>query len=62
MQEMADLTGQRILLVEDNFFIASDTADLLTHAGAEVIGPSANVEDARARCSRRADRRWRCST
>lgn len=48
MREMADLSGQRILLVEDNFFIASDTADLLTHAGAEVIGPSANVEDARA--------------
>jgi DNA-binding response OmpR family regulator len=48
MQEMAELGGQRVLLVEDNFLIASDTADLLTRAGAEVIGPSASAEEARA--------------
>lgn len=48
MLETGGLSGQRILLVEDDFFIASDTADLLARAGAEVIGPSGCVEDARA--------------
>lgn len=48
MEGIAGLDGQRVLLVEDNFFIASDTADLLMNAGAEVIGPSANAEEARA--------------
>ena len=48
MQDMAELSGQRIFLVEDDFFIASDTAEILARAGAEVIGPSGCAEDARA--------------
>ena len=38
MQE-ARLRGQRILIVEDHYLIAVDTARLVRNAGAEVFGP-----------------------
>ena len=43
-----DLTGRRILVVEDDYYLATDTARALRGAGAEVMGPYATEEDARA--------------
>ena len=37
------LTGRRILVVEDDFYIAEDMACQLEAGGAKVIGPVANV-------------------
>ncbi|WP_180896972.1 hypothetical protein [Caulobacter flavus] len=34
-----DLCGKRILVVEDDFYLASDTGRILREAGAQVIGP-----------------------
>lgn len=52
MQELAELADQNILLVEDDFFIASNTADALERAGARIIGPSASADEARALLAR----------
>ncbi|UMY19760.1 response regulator [Methylobacterium organophilum] len=41
------LRGQRILVVEDEYFIATDTARTLREAGAAVIGPVPSEEAAR---------------
>lgn len=48
---MADdrLQGFRILVVEDEYLLADDISDILTEAGAHVIGPCATVADAVAR-------------
>lgn len=43
-----DLTGRRILVVEDDYYLATDTARALRGAGAEVLGPYATEEDAQA--------------
>lgn len=40
------LAGRRILIVEDDFFIAMDMADLLRSHGAEVLGPLGRVDQA----------------
>ncbi|MEG3166341.1 response regulator [Sphingomonas sp. PB2P19] len=40
------LTGQSVLLVEDDYLIADDMACLLEAGGAEVIGPVASVDTA----------------
>jgi FOG: CheY-like receiver len=37
------LTGRRILLVEDEYFIAEDMLRRLEEAGAQVVGPCATV-------------------
>jgi DNA-binding response OmpR family regulator len=42
----APLHAQRILVVEDEYFIAADMRDLLIRAGAEVVGPVGNVSAA----------------
>jgi len=34
-----DLSGKRVLVVEDSYFIAIEIADALSGAGAEVLGP-----------------------
>lgn len=44
----SDLTGRRVLVVEDDFYLATDTARALRGAGTEVIGPCATEADARA--------------
>lgn len=41
-----DLTGTRVLLVEDEYYIADDLRRILTAVGAEVIGPCPTVEKA----------------
>lgn len=46
MQHVLD--GRRVLVVEDDYFIATDMAAMLTRAGAMVIGPAGNVDDALA--------------
>jgi DNA-binding response OmpR family regulator len=43
---MAVLAGKRILVVEDDYLIASDLRRQLVAASAEVIGPVADVEGA----------------
>ena len=41
------LSGLRIFVAEDEYLIATEVLDVLTQAGAEVLGPVASVEDAR---------------
>ena len=41
-----DLSGKTILVVEDDYYVASDTAAALRGAGAIVLGPSPTAEDA----------------
>ena len=45
---MEDLAGRTILLVEDEYLIASHLAAELERAGASVIGPVADAEEALA--------------
>lgn len=40
------LAGRRVLVVEDDYLLATDLARLLRRAGAEVAGPVANVAGA----------------
>lgn len=40
------LVGARVLVVEDEFFIADDMRSALTEAGAEVVGPVATCGEA----------------
>ena len=40
------LRGQRILVVEDSYFVALDLAEALEREGADVVGPVSTVEDA----------------
>lgn len=44
----AILTGKRILVVEDDYFIAKGLARALRALGAHVVGPAASVPDALA--------------
>jgi len=41
-----ELAGRRVLVVEDNYLIATDLAEMLGRAGAEVVGPVARIRDA----------------
>lgn len=43
---MGSLAGCRILVVEDEFFLAIDIEDVLTRAGAEVVGPIPSFDEA----------------
>ncbi|MBD8907814.1 PAS domain-containing protein [Methylorubrum zatmanii] len=47
MTSQADLSGYRILVVEDDYYLATDTARALQSAGAEVVGPCPSEEAAR---------------
>ncbi len=44
MSDAPDLTGRRVLVVEDDYYLAGDTAAALRGAGAEVLGPCATEE------------------
>ncbi|WP_376100710.1 response regulator (plasmid) [Roseomonas sp. CCTCC AB2023176] len=51
-----NLFGCRILIVEDEFFIAADLADALLELGAEVVGPIPTLAQAvEALCGARLD-------
>lgn len=41
-----DLQDMRILIVEDEYYLAADLAEALRARGAEVIGPVGTLEDA----------------
>ncbi len=47
MTEMP-LSGLRILVVEDDYYLATDAATTIEEAGGKVVGPFARAEDARA--------------
>lgn len=49
-----DLTGCRVLVVEDEFFIAADVTDALAALGATVIGPFPRCDEAMAALVREA--------
>lgn len=56
MHGKPDLGGHRVLVVEDEYYIASETAHALQGAGAEVAGPCASEHAARSELeSRRPD-------
>jgi CheY-like chemotaxis protein len=40
------LSGQRVLIVEDEYFLAQDLAEYLHDLGVEVVGPAGTVMDA----------------
>jgi len=44
MEKDADLSGMKILVVEDNFLIADVLCEALRGCGCEVVGPAQNVE------------------
>lgn len=46
MTRRAGLRGKRILVVEDDYYLAQDTQDALERAGAQVIGPFASQREA----------------
>jgi PAS domain S-box-containing protein len=46
MTDGPDLTGRRVLVVEDDYYMAGDTAAALRGAGAEVLGPCPSQETA----------------
>lgn len=43
-----NLSGRKVLVVEDDYFIAQDTCSMLRNNGAEVLGPVASLEKALA--------------
>lgn len=53
---MGELEGKRLLVVEDEYLIASELAWTLEDAGAEVVGPAGTVEDALSLVEREGDR------
>lgn len=46
MREAAPLTGRRLLVVEDDYFIAVELERSLQRLGAEVVGPAGSLADA----------------
>ena len=46
MVDRQPLAGRRILIVEDEYFIADEVAGSLHQAGAEVMGPCPNTKRA----------------
>lgn len=45
-RQRAPLTGRRILVVEDEYFLADDIGKALRALGAEIAGPVGHIEDA----------------
>lgn len=43
---MRSLAGRRVLLVEDDYYLATDACQWLEDAGAEVIGPASSSRQA----------------
>jgi CheY-like chemotaxis protein len=48
MSGEADLSGHRVMVIEDDYYLASDVSRALQGAGAQVMGPCPNEEAARA--------------
>ncbi|MBB4366202.1 CheY-like chemotaxis protein [Bradyrhizobium sp. CIR48] len=45
-RQSAPLAGRRILVVEDEYFLADDIGNALRQLGAEIAGPVGHIEDA----------------
>src|SRR3712207_1892302 len=45
-QPQQSLTGRRVLIVEDEFFVADDLAQAVAQLGGEIIGPVPSCEEA----------------
>jgi CheY-like chemotaxis protein len=54
MENGAQLAGLRVLVVEDEYFLAEDMVSNLTQAGARTVGPAATLDQAFELC-RHAD-------
>ena len=52
--QFSSLSGRRVLLIEDEYFLADDLAKAVTALGADVVGPVADVEEALRMCSKEA--------
>ena len=50
-QRTKPLLGARILVVEDEYYLAADLSRALSDAGAEVIGPIGSLQEAQATVS-----------
>lgn len=48
MGRTRDLSGRRVLILEDEYYIADDVRRMLDAAGTEVIGPCANFDQTKA--------------
>lgn len=46
MSDPHPLSGRRVLVVEDDYFLATDTCQWLLEAGAEVVGPTGDATEA----------------
>jgi len=44
MEQNADLTGMKILVVEDNYLVAEVMCDALRDYGCEIVGPAPSIE------------------
>ena len=55
-EQSYQLKGRHLLVVEDEYIIASDLARSLEDCGAEVIGPAGSVEDALELVERNGER------
>src|SRR5437762_820968 len=49
---MGELSGKRILIVEDEYMLASDLAGFLEERGAAIVGPVGSVSEALALAKR----------
>jgi CheY-like chemotaxis protein len=45
-QPQQSLTGRRVLIVEDEFFVADDLAQAVAQLGGEIVGPVPTCEEA----------------
>jgi CheY-like chemotaxis protein len=52
----SDLSGRRILIVEDDYLIACEMAESLADCGAEIVGPAASIAQANALIASDGDR------
>ena len=46
VEQDAPLKGTRVLIVEDEYYLADDLSRALSGAGAEIVGPVGTLEDA----------------
>jgi CheY-like chemotaxis protein len=47
-ERQTDLRGHRLLVVEDEYLVASDLAQALEDRGVQVVGPAGSIEEALA--------------
>ncbi len=50
----ADLSGARVLIVEDEYYLADDLSRALREAGAQVVGPVGSLTEAQAAVDERS--------